>query len=159
MKSVKFKINNSELIEYKKKMLARKLVTRFIRQGKLHRAAFCQLCNEEKPTEAHHTDYGRPVEVMWLCDSCHGLAHRDDSIYNPKNIYQTPIPLLWTEKESVTVSFTLPAKNFIAIKKLSESEKVCVSKLIRECVLEFYDIEQEQLEFNFKGNNELVATV
>lgn len=159
MKNITTKIKNSDFLEYKKKMMARKIVTRYLKLKKIQRASICQLCNEEKYTNAHHTDYGRPIDVMWLCDACHGLAHRHDSVYNPKNIYQTPIPLAWNEKESVTVSFTLPVRNFIAIKKLSDSENICVSKLIRECVLESYEIEKEQLQFNFEENNEFIAKV
>jgi hypothetical protein len=159
MKKIKFKINNSELIEYKKKMLARKIATKFIKLGKLERSKNCHLCNAEKFTEAHHTDYGRPIDVMWLCDSCHGLAHREDSVYNPKNVYQTPIPLLWEGNENITISFTVPAKIFIAIKKISQIEKTCVSKIIRKCVQEFYQVEENQLTFNFEEENELIERV
>lgn len=159
MRSLKFKINNEEYIDYKKKNMARKLVSKFLRLGKLQRSSICELCKCEKFTEAHHTDYGRPLHVMWLCDACHGLVHREDSIFNPKNIYQTPVPLAWQEKESVTVSFTLPARNFIAIKKLCDEEKTCVSKIIRQCVLDSYQIESNQLNFNFEESNEFVATV
>ena len=159
MKSLNFKVNNTELIEYKKKMMARKIVGQMIRQKKLFRASICELCSEAKQTEAHHTDYGRPIDVMWLCDSCHGLVHRNDSIYNPKNIYQTPIPLAWGESESVTVSFTLPAKNFIAMKKFCDQEKTCISKVIRKCVLDSYQVESNQLNFNFEENHEKLHAI
>ena len=157
MPNLKYKINNTELIDYKKKAMARKIVSREIRHGRLERASMCCMCKKETFTEAHHTDYGRPVDVMWVCDACHGLCHRDDSVYNPKNLYQTPIPLMWHHKESVTVSFTLPAKNFIAIKKFCEQENTCVSKVIRKCVLDSYAVESEQLNFNFEEENELVS--
>ncbi len=159
MTNLNFTVNNNELVEYKKKAMARKIVSQYIRLGKLNRAVACELCNEEKPTEAHHTDYGRPLDVIWVCDACHGLCHREESIYNPKNIYQTPVPLLWNSKDSVTVSFTLPAKNFIALKKFCEQEKICISKLIRKCVTDSYALQSEQLNFNFMENDELIAEV
>ena len=159
MTNLNYKINNTDLIEYKKKSMARKLVSRFLRLGKLKRASFCELCKCEKTTEAHHTDYGRPIDVMWLCDACHGLCHRDDSIYNPKNIYQTPVSLEWKENESVTVSFTLPARNFIAIKKFCDQESTCISKVIRKCVIEKYEVEENQLTFNFEEENDELDAV
>ncbi|MEM3714851.1 MAG: hypothetical protein QXF82_07890 [Nitrososphaeria archaeon] len=159
MKSLNFTINNNDLLDYKKKSMARKLVSRYIKLGKLHRSTMCELCSETKLTQAHHTDYGRPLDVMWLCDACHGSCHRTDSIYNPKNIYQTPMPLLWDMREGVTISFTLPAKNFIAIKKYCKNENKTLSKVIRQCVLDKYRVDDDQLKLNFEGDDELVAEI
>ena len=39
------------------------------------RANKCELCHEEKYTLAHHSDYTKPLEITWLCDSCHVLLH------------------------------------------------------------------------------------
>lgn len=159
MKTLDFTISNTDLIEYKKKTMARKLVSKFIKLGKLQRGLTCELCSEFGATEAHHTDYGQPLKVMWLCDACHGACHRHDSIYNPKNIYQTPLPMVWEQNENITVSFTMPARNFIAIKKHCENEKICMSKVLRDCITDKYKINHDQLNFNFEENNELVAKV
>ena len=35
----------------------------------------CEDCGAE-PTNAHHEDYGRPLDVNWLCDSCHVKRHK-----------------------------------------------------------------------------------
>jgi hypothetical protein len=32
------------------------------------------VCGATK-TEAHHTDYSRPLDVVWLCKHCHRLLH------------------------------------------------------------------------------------
>jgi hypothetical protein len=35
----------------------------------------CSLCHTIGPVNAHHPDYNKPLEVQWLCDSCHGEIH------------------------------------------------------------------------------------
>ena len=159
MKTEEFDVKNSELIEYKKKTMARKFVSTWIKSGKLIRAESCQLCNMECKTEAHHTDYGRPVAVMWLCDSCHGLVHRDGHEFNPKECPQTPVYLAWEESESVTVSFTLPARNFIALKKYSKQQNTTLSKILRNCIVKTYPVTINQLNFNFELENELYTAL
>lgn len=35
----------------------------------------CEKCGEKK-SEAHHEDYSKPLEVLWLCRKCHARHHR-----------------------------------------------------------------------------------
>lgn len=35
----------------------------------------CQECSTPN-AQMHHEDYTRPLDVTWLCSSCHGKAHR-----------------------------------------------------------------------------------
>jgi len=35
----------------------------------------CEDCGGRSP-HAHHKDYSKPLEVDWLCSSCHGKRHR-----------------------------------------------------------------------------------
>lgn len=35
----------------------------------------CEECGAEE-AQMHHEDYGRPLDVRWLCVPCHGRAHR-----------------------------------------------------------------------------------
>ena len=37
----------------------------------------CQVCGEVK-AEAHHDDYSKPLEVIWLCRIHHARMHRKD---------------------------------------------------------------------------------
>lgn len=44
-----------------------------IRTGQLKRQP-CEVCGQEK-VEAHHSDYSKPLEVMWLCSRHHAELH------------------------------------------------------------------------------------
>lgn len=43
----------------------------------------CSICGFS-PTQAHHPDYSKPLEVIWLCPSHHKQLHADSLLdYNP----------------------------------------------------------------------------
>jgi len=42
-----------------------------IQTGKISRAQKCEECGAVGKTEAAHFDYSRPMDVRWLCRSCH----------------------------------------------------------------------------------------
>lgn len=46
-----------------------------IRAGGLKRSIFCEGCGLPAKTEGHHPDYTKPLEVYWLCRSCHQMEH------------------------------------------------------------------------------------
>lgn len=54
---------------------ARTAVTHAISDGWLSRAP-CQVCGNTR-VEAHHEDYSRPLDVVWLCPSCHARRHAE----------------------------------------------------------------------------------
>lgn len=54
---------------------ARGRVRDAVRYGKIIKPMHCQLCSAETPAhllDGHHADYSRPLDVIWLCRSCHG---------------------------------------------------------------------------------------
>lgn len=55
------------------KATARNAVSNGIRDGKVLPDP-CSECGAT-PAEAHHHDYSKPLEVTWLCFSCHRKAH------------------------------------------------------------------------------------
>lgn len=54
-----------------------------IRDGKLIQASECSVCKSTEKIEGHHDDYTKPLDVRWLCESCHKKWHRHN-----KPIYQ-----------------------------------------------------------------------
>jgi len=58
--------------ENKKKQAARYMASR------LDRPCFCESCGIQCKPEAHHCDYDKPLEVMWLCRKCHNQWHKEN---------------------------------------------------------------------------------
>jgi hypothetical protein len=46
-----------------------------IRNGKLVRPSSCSSCKCLCKPEAHHENYEKPLDVIWLCRSCHCKLH------------------------------------------------------------------------------------
>lgn len=51
-----------------------------VRDGKLVKPTCCDRCHVEcsakRSLHAHHHDYAKPLEVEWLCGTCHRVEHR-----------------------------------------------------------------------------------
>ena len=51
-------------------------VKQAIKNGELTRPVRCQECGSKaNRIEGHHEDYGKPLEVIWLCTRCHSYRH------------------------------------------------------------------------------------
>jgi hypothetical protein len=60
----------------RQKIRARNAVSRALRTGRLVRASSCSACGRtERKLQAHHADYARPLDVIWLCSPCHKREH------------------------------------------------------------------------------------
>ena len=57
----------------KRRSAAHNAVSRAVRSGKLIKMN-CERCGAEKSL-AHHEDYNKPLEVIWLCQPCHKQRH------------------------------------------------------------------------------------
>lgn len=72
----------------KHKARARDLVQKAIKSGRLTRPATCGRCGAGARIEAHHPDYSKPLDVVWLCDPCHSSEHRSRHVadsFRPRN--------------------------------------------------------------------------
>jgi hypothetical protein len=60
---------------------------RAIKSGVLRRPDVCETCGNAVPAcadgrsriQAHHCDYNKPLDVMWLCDKCHREWHKTNT--------------------------------------------------------------------------------
>ena len=46
-----------------------------LRDGKMTRPSHCQGCGDKCNPHGHHEDYSKPLDVVWLCPSCHKTVH------------------------------------------------------------------------------------
>lgn len=46
-----------------------------VRTRELVTPLYCERCGKQCRLDAHHEDYSKPLEVEWLCASCHSLRH------------------------------------------------------------------------------------
>ena len=57
------------------KRKATRATSNAIRDGRLLRPNHCSQCACACKPEAHHEDYSKPLDVVWLCRSCHCKVH------------------------------------------------------------------------------------
>lgn len=62
--------------ESAKRQAARIAVSKAIKRGDLIRPKYCADCGMKSQVQGHHGDYSKPLEVVWLCDSCHDKTHK-----------------------------------------------------------------------------------
>ena len=58
------------------KHAVRKLTEAAMQSGRLVRPDHCSECLTRGHVDAHHPNYGKPLDVTWLCKKCHGKKHR-----------------------------------------------------------------------------------
>ncbi len=50
-------------------------VTYALQTGVIEPPENCQKCNKKEALDAHHEDYKKPLEVIWVCKRCHARIH------------------------------------------------------------------------------------
>lgn len=66
------------LARHPEKRRAHIAVGNALRDGRIQRPTQCVRCNAPGPVEAHHEDYGRPLDVLWFCRPCHLFTHKQE---------------------------------------------------------------------------------
>lgn len=62
--------------KYPERQAARSTVKNALRSGALVRPDSCARCGVLCKPEASHDDYSRPLDIEWLCKTCHGAKDR-----------------------------------------------------------------------------------
>lgn len=55
-----------------------KIVYRAVRAGILGKPSGCIICGRQTRLSGHHEDYNQPLNIVWLCSSCHKKLHNED---------------------------------------------------------------------------------
>jgi len=69
-------------LKYQKKRRAGAIFWNEFKKGTIPKLP-CEKCSTKEWVEAHHPDYDKPLEVMWLCSLHHKEWHRKYSAKNP----------------------------------------------------------------------------
>ncbi len=59
------------------KVKARRMVNYHLNKGNMTRPNQCSECKKNCTLEAHHVDYNKPLDIIWLCRLCHAKQHRE----------------------------------------------------------------------------------
>lgn len=62
-------------IKHRSKMYARGVLRHAVKMGRIKKPQECERCGATGKIDGHHTDYSKPLDVMWLCDICHKQEH------------------------------------------------------------------------------------
>ena len=76
--------NAVHAVAYRKKhperYRAQNAVNNAVRDGRLKKPEACEVCNTPGLIHAHHHDYSRPLDVVWVCVKCHRDLHHQESL-------------------------------------------------------------------------------
>lgn len=66
------------------KISAQQKCRRAIKQGVIIRPDKCSNCEVFCKPDAHHEDYNRPLEVIWICKKCHVHIHHGHKFHRER---------------------------------------------------------------------------
>lgn len=59
---------------------AQHLLRSAVKNGSLKKSELCQICGVQGKLHGHHEDYAKPLQVIWVCSSCHRNIHLEINI-------------------------------------------------------------------------------
>ena len=84
-----------------------------LRAGELQRSEKCERCGTtDKKLHAHHDDYTKPLQVRWLCISCHRFHHAEN-----------PLPLGKIDGTFKRLTIDLPMEDFRRLREVMWKEQ------------------------------------
>lgn len=70
--------NQKRMIKkYPQKVRARTLLNHALITKKIIKPKKCTVCFKSKKIQAHHEDYTKPLDIIWLCIECHRNTHKN----------------------------------------------------------------------------------
>ena len=112
---------------YPEKEYARYLIQYAVRKGKIKRLP-CEICKKPK-AQAHHPNYSKPLEIIWLCP----LHHR---MYHSKAIHRKLFVVKYTSgnmnilKNNYKTCMKKKTKSAVTTPKQSKSKTIKVSEKV-----------------------------
>ena len=67
---------------------ARAKVEYAVKSGKLTKPELCSRCEKESMVEAHHDNYKKPLDVVWVCRNCHYEIHMELKENPPQGVHR-----------------------------------------------------------------------
>jgi ribosomal protein S27AE len=86
------------------RLRARSAVAAALKAGTVKRPENCERCLGPGPLSSHHEDYGKPLDVQWLCDKCHRKRTRQIA-----EQARASLPTAWKDGFRGTPSWALKA--------------------------------------------------
>lgn len=74
-KKKRYEANKRRALKNPHKEQARAILQASLRYKKIARPISCYFCDKETKLDGHHHDYKKPLDVTWLCRSCHTRLH------------------------------------------------------------------------------------
>jgi len=68
------------IIHHPKEVNASRILRKAIEKGKIIKPLFCSSCDKKTKLVGHHEEYDKPLEVIWLCQSCHKIVHAKNKL-------------------------------------------------------------------------------
>lgn len=123
--------------ESRARQRARSRYAQSVLRGEIVRPTLCSRCNQSHylSIEGHHTDYSRPLEVVWLCRPCHAAEHHANGQH---------IPMVWDGREVISrASSTIPVYARVSsefaneVRRIATASDRTVGWIVRKAVEEW----------------------
>ena len=142
MRNKKFTIDPQDLYDFRVKRYARAMVHQAILDGELEKSEHCEECGMYcEQIQAHHTDYGQPLAVTWVCPTCHYKIHGSTSHpLNPLNFEQTILHGHKTRLTYARIGFKIPVENYLIAQRIAEKRGTSIEDEICRTLVRAYPI-------------------